>query len=132
VAARGFTPSSEAARQRGPTKDPGCARSPFLRCVARFSQKWPAGGIHRVQIGGMKTSVDLDDELQAEVERTVSLVREKPATVLRLAIRAGLPLVASRFQASRPAGYFAGDYPLPKEWIELEKAMAKSPQRPDR
>ena len=80
----------------------------------------------------MKTSVDLDDELQAEVARTVSLVREKPATVLRLAIRAGLPLVASRFQAPRPEGYFAGDYPMPDERIELEKAMAKTPQRPDR
>ncbi len=43
----------------------------------------------------MKTSVKLDDELSAEVERAVSLIREDTATVLRMAIRAGLPLVAS-------------------------------------
>lgn len=33
----------------------------------------------------MKTSVDLDDELAAEVERTGSLIHERPDTVLRLA-----------------------------------------------
>ncbi len=80
----------------------------------------------------MKTSIDIDAELAAEVEKTVSLVREKPATVLRLAIRAGLPLVASRFQAPRPNGYFADDYPLPKDRLQLEAAMAKVRQRPDR
>jgi hypothetical protein len=80
----------------------------------------------------MKTSVDLDDELAAEVRRTVSLTREKPATVLRLAIRAGLPVVASRFQAPRPEGYFASDYPLSRERLELEAAMAKVQARPER
>ena len=80
----------------------------------------------------MKTSIDIDAELAAEVEKTVSLIREKPATVLRLAIRAGLPLVASRFQAPRPNGYFAGDYPLPKDRQELEAAMARGRLRPDR
>jgi hypothetical protein len=66
------------------------------------------------------------------VDRVVDLVKEKPATVLRLAIRAGLPLVAGRHQAPRPEGYFADDYPLPADRLELEKAMAESPQRPDR
>ena len=80
----------------------------------------------------MKTSIDIDPDLAAEVEKTVSLVREKPATVLRLAIRAGLPLVASRFQAPRPNGYFADDYPLPKDRLDLEVAMARGRQRPDR
>ena len=80
----------------------------------------------------MKTSVDLDPELQDEVDKTVSLVREKPATVLRMAIRAGLPLIASRFQAPRPDGYFAGDYPLPDDRLALEVAMANLPQSPDR
>ena len=79
----------------------------------------------------MKTSVDLDDELAAEVERTGSLIHEQADTVLRLAIRAGLPLVASGAQSQRPEGYFAGDYPLPEEWLELEAAMTKVPQRPD-
>lgn len=80
----------------------------------------------------MKTSIDLDQELADEVERTVSLVREKPATVLRLALRAGLPLIASRFQSPRPEGYFADDYPLPKDRHELEKAMSQSGPGPDR
>ncbi len=80
----------------------------------------------------MKTSVDLDDELVAEVEKAVSLIKEKPATVLRLAIRAGLPIVANRFQAPRPIGYFADDYPLPEDRLNLEQAMAKTKQHPDR
>ena len=74
----------------------------------------------------MKTSVKLDDELSAEVEHTVSLIREDTATVLRMAIRAGLPLVASRFQSPRPEGYFADAYTRPpKEQIELEDAAGK-------
>jgi len=80
----------------------------------------------------MKTSVDLDEDTQTEVEKTVELIREKPATVLRLAIRAGLPLVASRFQAARPEGYFADAYPQPKERQELEAAMGAGKQRPER
>lgn len=81
----------------------------------------------------MKTSIDLDEELADEVERTVSLTREKPATVLRMAIRAGLPIVANRFQAPRPEGYFADAYRhYPKERLELESAMAKTKTGPDR
>jgi hypothetical protein len=55
--------------------------------------------------------MDLDDALAAEVNKTVSLIGEKPATVLRLAIRAGLPVVANRFQSPRPEGYFHSCYP---------------------
>ena len=79
----------------------------------------------------MKASVDLDDELAAEVERTGSLIHEKPDTVLRLAIQAGLPLLVGRLEPPRPEGYFANDYPLPEEWLELEAAMAKAPQHLD-
>jgi hypothetical protein len=86
----------------------------------------------RVQIGYVKTSVDLDPETQAEVDRTVDLVREKPATVLRMAIRAGLPIVANRHQAERPSGYFAEDYPRPRESQDLETAMGDARQRPER
>lgn len=88
--------------------------------------------LKRVQIRDVKTSVDLDPETQAEVDRTVDLIREKPATVLRMAIRAGLPIVANRHQAERPEGYFADAYPLPKDRQELEKAMAGTEQRPER
>ena len=80
----------------------------------------------------MKTSVDLDDDLVSEVDKVVDLVKEKSATALRMAIRAGLPLVAVRHQAQRPDGYFADDYPLPQDRIDLEKAMSNSPQKPDR
>ncbi|MGD0745996.1 MAG: hypothetical protein ABSA45_12660 [Verrucomicrobiota bacterium] len=80
----------------------------------------------------MKTSVILDDELAGAVERASSLVGETQATILRMAIRAGLPVVASRFQAPRPEGYFADDYPLPKDRLALERAMSKIHQFPDR
>jgi hypothetical protein len=80
----------------------------------------------------MKTSVILDDELAGEVEKTSSLVGENHATILRMAIRAGLPVVANRFQAPRPEGYFADDYPLPKDRLDLEKAMAKTRQKSER
>ena len=81
----------------------------------------------------MKTSVSLDDELSSEVKRTMSLIREDTGTVLRMAIRAGLPIVANRFQAPRPEGYFANDYKnIRPEQIELEEAFAKMKVTPDR
>jgi hypothetical protein len=81
----------------------------------------------------MKTSVELDPELAAELERTVCLVREKPATVLRLALRAGLPLVANRHQAPRPEGYFAEAYrDYPAQRLGLEAALGTSKFRPER
>src|SRR5450759_2074528 len=81
----------------------------------------------------MKTSVILDDELVGEVEKTSSLVGENQATVLRMAIRAGLPVIANRFQAPRPEGYFADDYKkMPQERIEFEEAMGQQPQFPER
>jgi len=82
----------------------------------------------------MKRSIDLDEALAAEVDSTASLVGEKPSIVMRLAIRAGFPAVANRFQAPRPEGYFADAYKnCPRERREFEEAMAKSTtQRPER
>jgi len=80
----------------------------------------------------MKTSIDLDEKLAADVEKASSLIHEKPDTVLRLAIEAGLPLLVNRTGLQRPDGYFADDYPLPKEQLELEAAMTKVNQGPDR
>ena len=85
-----------------------------------------------MQIGDVKRSIDLDDDLAAEVDQTAALVREKPATIIRLAIRAGLPSVNSRFQAPRPEGYFKDAYPLSDDRLKLEKAMSRVVQRPDR
>ena len=80
----------------------------------------------------MKRSINLDDDLAAEVDQTAELLHEKPATVIRLAVRAGLPSVSSRFQAPRPPGYFKDDYPLPEECRALEVAMSKVTQQPPR
>jgi len=80
----------------------------------------------------VKRSIDLDDDLVADIDKAATLVREKPATVIRLAIRAGLPAVSNRFQAPRPEGYFKDDYPLPDDRLLLEKAMSKVVQRPER
>ena len=80
----------------------------------------------------MRRTVDLDKELESELKHVVSLTKEKSATVIRQALRAGLPVVANRFQVPRRDGYFASDYPLPKDRRELEAAMAKVKQRPDR
>ena len=80
----------------------------------------------------MRRTVDLDRELDSELKQVVSLTKEKPATVIRQALRAGLPLVASRHQTPRPEGYFTDAYPRPKDRLKLEAAMAKVKQRPDR
>lgn len=89
-------------------------------------------GPQPVQTKQVKLSVDLDEDLAAEVDRTAELVKENPATVLKLAIKAGLPSVIDRFQAPRPEGYFAKDYPLPDEVLKLEEAMAKLNIGPDK
>jgi hypothetical protein len=81
----------------------------------------------------VKTSVNLDEKTSREVERTVSLVREDTATVLRMAIRAGLPIIAGRFQAPRPDGFFADDYKAVRpEQVELEDVFSKMGVSPDR
>jgi len=80
----------------------------------------------------VKRSVDLDDALTSDVEHAASLVHEKPATVIRMAIRAGLPSVVSRFQGQRPEGYFADAYPLLEDRGQLEDAMSRSGTGPDR
>lgn len=80
----------------------------------------------------MKTSIEIDDATMAEVESTAALVREKPATIIRLAVRAGLPVIANRFQAARPEGYFSDAYKNGAR-AEFEDTMAKGVvQRPER
>ena len=80
----------------------------------------------------MKTSVTLDADLISEVAKTSSLVGENQTTILRMAIRAGLPVIAHRFQAPRSEGYFTDAYPQSAERIKLEKAMAQIRQKPER
>jgi hypothetical protein len=76
--------------------------------------------------------VDLDSELENELSDVVSLIGDKPAVVIRQALRAGLPAVANRFQSPRPAGYFADDYGPDKKRVALESAMGKVKQKPER
>ena len=77
----------------------------------------------------MRRSVDLDAQLETELSDVVSLTKEKPAVVIRQALRAGLPTVANRFQSPRPAGYFSRDYGPDKERVALESAMSKVLQK---
>ena len=79
-----------------------------------------------------RTLVDLDKDLALELKQVVALTKQKRATVLRQAIRAGLPVVVNRFQTPRPEGYFADAYPRPEDRQELEAAMAKVKQHLDR
>jgi hypothetical protein len=80
----------------------------------------------------MKRSIDIDEDLATEIDQVASMVREAPSVVMRLAMRAGLPSVSSRFQSPRPDGYFRDDYPRPDDRLALEKAMSKVAQRPER
>jgi hypothetical protein len=81
----------------------------------------------------MKTSLYLDDDLASEVKKTTSLMGEDQPTILRMAIRAGLPVLAHCFQAPRPEGYFKSAYRRrDPEREKLEAAALQSPQRPER
>ena len=81
-----------------------------------------------VQIGAMKTSIELDDDLVKELNRAVSLIGEKSATVLRLAIRVGLPVIEGRFQSPRPEGFFKHVYE-DKAREAFENALGKGPRQ---
>ena len=80
----------------------------------------------------MRTSIDIDRQLENQLRKASSVTKEKRATVIRLALRAGLPVVLNRFQTTRPEGYFATDYPLPEDRQKLEAAMARTEVKPDR
>lgn len=81
----------------------------------------------------MRRTIDLDKELADELDYVVGLSKERPAVVIRRALRAGLPVVASGLTAPRPAGYFADAYSKQDlERSRLESAMAKTKQRPER
>ena len=73
----------------------------------------------------MRKSVDLDPELVKQIEEVQALTREKASTIIRLALRCGLPLVASRFQAPARDGEFADDYKARQERIYGPAAKAK-------
>ncbi|PYJ83066.1 MAG: hypothetical protein DME22_16675 [Verrucomicrobia bacterium] len=71
----------------------------------------------------------LDSDLVEQLDHVISLTKENQSVVLRMAIRAGLPIVAARHQVPRPEGYFANAYPRSKDRQELKTAMAKVSQK---
>ncbi len=103
-----------------------------IAAALRPGGRWLDFAPHRCILVSVRRTIDLDPETERELAQAVSLTRERQAVVLRQAIRAGLPLVQSRWQAPRPEGYFTADYPLPQDRLELEAAMAKVKQRPER
>jgi monomeric isocitrate dehydrogenase len=80
----------------------------------------------------MRTTVTIDSKLKKALSQAQELTKLSQAHVIRMALSAGLPAVVGRFQAPRPDGYFASDYPMPKERMELEAAMAKVKVPPQR
>ena len=80
----------------------------------------------------MRRTVDFDGDLESSLAEVVSLTKEKPAVVIRQALRAGLPAVANRFYVPRPPGYFNDDYGPDTERVALESAMSKIRQKPER
>jgi hypothetical protein len=80
----------------------------------------------------MRTTVSIDAELEAELASVQNVTRESKNTVIRLALKAGLPLVVQCFQSPRPEGYFASDYER-SDRKEFETKMAASlVQKPER
>ena len=80
----------------------------------------------------MQTSIELDEELLGELARVRKLVNVSEDAVIRMALRAGLPLVTNRGPDHRPEGYFTDAYPMADDRLALESAMAVQPQPPDR
>jgi hypothetical protein len=80
----------------------------------------------------MRATVDIDPQLETELSFAQELTREKQATVIRLALRVGLPLVIDRFQSPRPVGYFDSDYRRAGRGKFERKMAAGARQRPER
>ena len=87
-----------------------------------------------VQSAAMRASITIDRDLAKVLERAQSLTREKKATLIRHAIRAGLSAVVNRFQSPRPEGCFTEDHAkADPERVRLENAHGKGVlQRPER
>jgi len=54
---------------------------------------------------GMKLTLNLDEETLKEADQVAKLVRERPATILRMAIREGLPGIVKRMALPEIAGW---------------------------
>lgn len=75
----------------------------------------------------MRDTLTIPPDLRSEIEQVAESIGESKATVVRLAIRAGLPSVAQG--SARPEGYFADAVAaIPDEWIALAEATLEWPQ----
>lgn len=80
----------------------------------------------------MRRTVDLDAESETDLAEASALVKQKPAVVIRQALRAGIRVVAGQSQSARHSGYFTSNYGADKERSALESAMSKVRQKPER
>jgi hypothetical protein len=81
----------------------------------------------------MRTTIDLDTDLEKSVAKAMKVIGEKQATVLRMAIRQGLPVLLAQHQVHRPDGYFTSAYTQEDERFALEDAYGRElRQEPDR
>ena len=80
----------------------------------------------------MRTTVELDSDLEKELSQVVQLTKSEPEAVLHQAIKEGLNALVSKLHAPRPDGYFAADYEGNDERVTLEAAMANVQQQPER
>ena len=68
--------------------------------------------------------IDLTEEDERELQRTLELIGKGKAVVLRTAIRPGLQTIAANFQTARPVGSFADAYKPNPERERLERAAS--------
>lgn len=71
----------------------------------------------------MRTSLTIPDDLEVEIQRRAEMLKEKPATILRLALRAGLPTVGEASSRPYEPRMFEGNT---DERRNLASAMSKT------
>jgi hypothetical protein len=79
----------------------------------------------------MRRSVDLDEQLEADLSLAVGATGKQPALLLQQALRVGLLSVVNN-GGERPEGYFKDAYGADEERVALEAAMASVAQTPER
>lgn len=86
-----------------------------------------------MQTGDMRTTIDLDSDMARGLAKAMKVIGEKQATVLRMAIRQGLPILLAQHQAPRSEGFFASAYTENDERLALEDAYGRQlMQQPER
>ena len=84
---------------------------------------------HFLIVKGHRITIDIEPELQKELHQAMALTREKQSTIIRLALRCGLPLVLNQFQAPAPEGTFADAYKTDLDARKRGEAAKTLPRR---